>query len=56
MCANDEREYPFLVPEKALIRTAVSRGSTMIGVCLSAQLIAAAFHEPVYPTLQEHGW
>jgi GMP synthase (glutamine-hydrolysing) len=25
-------------------------------IVLGAQLIAAAFHEPVYPTLPEHGW
>jgi GMP synthase-like glutamine amidotransferase len=56
MNANDEREYPFLVPEKALIRTAVSRGSTVLGICLGAQLIAAAFHEPISPSQRERGW
>jgi GMP synthase-like glutamine amidotransferase len=56
MSANDEREYPFLVPEKALIHTAVSHGSMVFGICLGAQLIAAALHEPVLLSHRERGW
>ena len=56
MSANDEQEYPFLSPEKALIRKAVGRGCIVLGICLGAQLIAAAFHEPVYPAPRERGW
>jgi GMP synthase-like glutamine amidotransferase len=56
MSVNDESMYPFLSPEKALVRKAVSRGSTVLGICLGAQMIAAACGEKVYPHERELGW
>ncbi|MFA5330926.1 MAG: type 1 glutamine amidotransferase [Methanoregula sp.] len=56
MSVNDEKEYPFLVPEKALIKKAVAQGSTVLGVCLGAQMIAAACGKTVYREETELGW
>ena len=43
--------------EKALIGAAIAAGKTVIGVCLSAQLIAAALGARVYPNAhREIGW
>lgn len=56
MGVHDEREFPFLAGEKALIREYVRRGRPVFGICLGAQLIAAAFGAQVTPYLQETGW
>jgi GMP synthase (glutamine-hydrolysing) len=41
MSVNDEREHPWLVDEKRLIREAVSAGTGYWGACLGVQLLAA---------------
>jgi GMP synthase (glutamine-hydrolysing) len=53
MSVADEREHPWLVPEKRLIAEAVAAGMPYWGVCLGAQLLAASLgaavargHEP----------
>lgn len=56
MSVNDEREYPFLKEEKALIRNAVKKGNRIIGICLGAQLVASAFGAKVYFSINETGW
>jgi GMP synthase (glutamine-hydrolysing) len=56
MGVHDEQEFPFLGGEKVLIREYVRRGRPVFGICLGAQLIAAAFGAPVMPYLQETGW
>lgn len=40
MSVHDEKEFPFLVPEKAFIRNAILEGKKVLGICLGAQLIA----------------
>ncbi len=56
MSVNDEEEYPYLRDEKALIRSSVREERPVLGICLGAQLIAAAFGAAVYPTVPEVGW
>jgi GMP synthase (glutamine-hydrolysing) len=56
MSVNEEREYPFLAEEKALIRNAVGRGTPVLGICLGAQLIASAHGARVFPSTPEFGW
>jgi GMP synthase-like glutamine amidotransferase len=49
--------YPWLEGEKACIREAVEAGKTVVGVCLGAQLVAAALGEKVTPAhFREIGW
>jgi GMP synthase - Glutamine amidotransferase domain len=56
MSVNDEREFPFLRDEKVLVKKAVAHGSTVLGVCLGAQMIAAACGKTVYAGEKELGW
>lgn len=57
MGAYEENEYPWLRREKTFIRQAVDAGKTVLGICLGAQLIAAALGGAVYPgPQQEIGW
>jgi GMP synthase-like glutamine amidotransferase len=52
-----EREYPWLRQEKALISAAVAEGKLVLGVCLGAQLLADALSGPVTRGAQpEIGW
>lgn len=48
MGAGDEREHPWLVPEKRLIGEAVRAGVPYWGVCLGAQLLAASLGAEVH--------
>lgn len=56
MSVNDEREFPFLGEEKALVKKAVARGSVVLGICLGAQMIAAACGKKVFVGEKELGW
>jgi len=57
MSVNDEREYPWLVAEKELVRQAIRAGKGVFGVCLGAQMIASALGERVYRGAEkEIGW
>jgi GMP synthase (glutamine-hydrolysing) len=48
MGAYDEADHPWLVEEKRLLREAVEAGTPVWGVCLGAQLLAAALGARVY--------
>ena len=55
MSANDDS--PFITREIEYIRTAVSGGKPVLGVCLGAQLIAKALGARVYANhVREVGW
>ena len=49
MSAVDEAEHPWLAPEKALLREALSGGVPVWGVCLGVQLLASALGAHVGP-------
>jgi len=57
MSVNDEQEYPWLVAEKAYVRTLIEARTPVLGICLGAQLIASAMGASVYPASEpEIGW
>jgi GMP synthase-like glutamine amidotransferase len=57
MSVNDEREYPWLVEEKQLVRAAMEANRAILGVCLGAQMIASATGARVYRGPEkEIGW
>lgn len=55
--AYEDESYPFLKAEKALVRDRVARRRPLLGICLGAQVIAAALGARVYPAgSKEIGW
>jgi GMP synthase (glutamine-hydrolysing) len=54
---NDSAEYPFIDEEVALVRARLASGKPVLGICLGAQMMAAALGARVYPgTQKEIGW
>lgn len=57
MGVYDEQEHPWLKTEKAYIRKAIHDKKIVVGICLGAQLIAAALGAKVYQnSFKEIGW
>lgn len=57
MGVYDERDYPWLSEEKVHIRAAIEAGKPILGICLGAQLIAAALGAKVSSMPhKEIGW
>jgi GMP synthase-like glutamine amidotransferase len=53
MSIHDESEFPWLRAEKELIAAAIRQRKKVLGICLGAQLIAAACGAKVYPNPQK---
>ncbi|MBM4261355.1 MAG: hypothetical protein FJ145_07985 [Deltaproteobacteria bacterium] len=57
MSVGDEESFPFLRWEKRIIRAAIDDHVPTLGICLGAQLIAAALGATVYRgPVKEIGW
>ncbi len=57
MGVYDERDYPWLIREKAFLKQAIDTGTQILGICLGAQLIAEVLGARVYPNNhKEIGW
>lgn len=57
MSVNDESAHPWLAQEKRFIRQCIDAGRPVLGVCLGAQLIAAAMGARVHRArAKEIGW
>jgi GMP synthase (glutamine-hydrolysing) len=58
MGVYEQQDYPFLTGEIALIRQRLAARKPVLGICLGAQLMAAALGARVYPgeTGKEIGW
>ncbi len=57
MSVNDEAELLWLAVEKRFIAESIRAGVPVLGICLGAQLIAAAMGGRVYPNrAKEIGW
>lgn len=57
MSVNDEKELPWLVPEKAFVKAAIDTGKVVLGICLGAQMIANVLGSKIYPnSKKEIGW
>lgn len=57
MAVYEQDQYAWMPTEIALIREAITQNKKVLGICLGAQLIAAALDANVYPHTQtEIGW
>ena len=57
MSVNDEDRFPWLRTERQVVRDAITTGTSVLGICLGAQLIASSLGARVYPNRhKEIGW
>lgn len=57
MSVHDEAIFPWLASEKRFLAEAIAGGRRVLGICLGAQLVAAALGASVYPAAhKEIGW
>ena len=53
MSVQDEDRFPWLQAEKEFLKQAIGEGKKILGICLGAQLIAAALGSRVYPNREK---
>lgn len=57
MSVGDEEQYPWLRAEKILLKAAIAKGNSILGICLGAQLLAESLGASVFPAKhKEIGW
>jgi GMP synthase (glutamine-hydrolysing) len=56
MSVSDETAFPWIAPEKLAILGAIQAGKRVLGICLGAQLVAAALGARVSRGEKEIGW
>ena len=56
MSVNDQKDCPYLTDEILLIQEALGQQKPVLGICLGAQLIAAAAGQSIYKKELEIGW
>ncbi|RMH17445.1 MAG: type 1 glutamine amidotransferase [Gammaproteobacteria bacterium] len=57
MGVNQSDTYPWLENERDLVKRTLDHGKKVLGICLGAQMIAAALGASVYPNSnREFGW
>lgn len=57
MGVHDHQQFPWLAEEKRFIRNVIDAGRSVLGICLGAQLMAAALGARVYKNpVPEIGW
>lgn len=57
MGVHDHQQFPWLAEEKRFIRSVIDAGRSVLGICLGAQLMAAALGARVYKNpVPEIGW
>jgi len=56
MSVNDGASYPFIEQEKRLIRSWIAKGRPLLGICLGAQMVAAACGGEITSCTREIGW
>jgi GMP synthase-like glutamine amidotransferase len=57
MGADEEKQHPWLVPEKRFIEEAIKRGKKVMAICLGSQILARVLGAKVYANPQkEIGW
>ena len=57
MGVYDESKFPWITRERRFLEKAIAAGKRILGVCLGAQMLAAALGSKVYPGKQkEIGW
>lgn len=57
MSVNEEKVYPYIKKEMALVKEFVAKGKKVLGICLGAQVMAKALGAKVYPGPEkEIGW
>ena len=49
MNADDSAHYPYLLPLREMVRSAVDSDLPFLGICLGAQVLARALSAQVYP-------